>query len=154
MKKIIAISLLTLFLSTQIKAMEGLLFGSIVKEVITDTLILRRTIVGDDWVLVKKNNTLYRRYIPTKGFLFFRVYKGNQNLLQETNKITKWNQNIVVFGSYEKAMQQLAIKDESKTLNPIQIVISDESKSFVPNPNQRIRNPLKRWWRHRIMHTL
>ena len=59
---------------------------------------IRRSVVHNDVVYVKSNNTLYRRYIPSGIRL-----KPNKALLEAAGSITSSNENIVVFGNYQKA---------------------------------------------------
>lgn len=62
---------------------------------------IRRSVVHDDWVYVKKTNMLYRRYIPAGVRL-----KGNPELLKAAGSITSSNDGIIVYPNYGAASEQ------------------------------------------------
>jgi len=78
---------------------------------------IRRSVVHDDWVYVKANKTLYRRYIP-KGVRL----EGNKDLLREEKSIIASNENIKVYGNYFEAEKDLNEDFE----------IHENSKKFIP----------------------
>jgi hypothetical protein len=124
-----------------------------VKEAVTEGFFIRHCVVGNDWVLVKENNTLYRRYIPGRGVGPIRILHGNKALLAAVpapqaptfltkflkgpfdGKIVRWNKNIQVFSDYTKA---LAACPTAK--------ISPESVKFVPAK----REPPAWWLKRRL----
>lgn len=107
-----------------------------------EAVLLRRVIVGDDWVLVKSTGELHRRYVVSKGFWIFRRYRGNPELLEAVGPIVRGNDQIVVYGSYERAK-----------LAGVEMKVAQSSLAYVPPPNEKL--PFyKRWWRKRVMHTL
>lgn len=61
---------------------------------------VRRSVVHDDWVLVKEEGTLYRRYIP-RGIRLI----GNQKLIERVGNIESNNNKIIVFSSYQDAQE-------------------------------------------------
>ena len=69
----------------------------------TVPLLVRRSIVSDDVVYVKPNNTLYKRYLHD-GMLL----KGNPRMLETTGgNITDKNDNIVIYKDFEAAKDDL-----------------------------------------------
>ena len=80
---------------------------------------IRRGVVHNDWVYVKANKTLYRRYIP-KGV----TLGGNKDLLKEEKSITASNENIKVYGNYFEAKKDLGEDFE----------VHELSKKFIPKP--------------------
>ena len=72
---------------------------------------VRRSVVHDDVVLVKENNTLYRRYIPKGVWL-----KPNRELESKAGRIVSSNKDIKVFGSYEKAKNSGKVFKEHHTI--------------------------------------
>lgn len=111
------------------------------KELVTETIAIRRMVVGNDWVFVKGDKTLYARYIPGKGIGPLRIMKGNPALLAAIppakrpgfmarvlkgpfdGKVVKWNTGITVYGTYEKAREanrESKISEESKKLIPVE----------------------------------
>jgi hypothetical protein len=92
------------------------------KEAVTEGLFIRRIVVGNDWVYVKRDNTLYKRYVPGWGIWKLRVMKGNPELLADIappqrpgflaktikgpfdGKVVRWNKDIVVYGNLQKAL--------------------------------------------------
>jgi hypothetical protein len=116
------------------------------KEVVSEGLFWRRVVVGNDWVYVKKDNALYRRYIPSRGIGPLRILRGNSVLLASLSstkapsflsrflkfdgKIVRWNKDIVVYGNYTKA---IAAQPKAK--------ISSESLKFVP-----VEKKAPEWW--------
>ena len=111
------------------------------KEAVTETIAIRRMVVGNDWVYVKGTKLLYARYIPGKGIGPLRMLRGNTALLAAIppakrpgflarwlkgpfdGKVVKWNKGIVVYGTYEKAKQanpEAKVSDESKKCIPVE----------------------------------
>lgn len=122
------------------------------KELITEGFGIRRMVVGNDWVYVQKENTLYRRYIPGKGIGPFRILHGNKTMLAAVpaphtkmgllqrlfrgpfdGKIMKYRKVITVYGNYDKAIKA---HPDAK--------ISTESQPFVPKAKKDIG-----WWQKR-----
>jgi len=58
--------------------------------------LVRRSVVHDDVVLVRENNTLYRRYIPCGVRL-----RPNKELLEIAGSITMNNDKVIAFSNYE-----------------------------------------------------
>jgi len=122
------------------------------KELITEGFGIRRMIVQDDWVYVKAENKLYRRYIPGRGIGPFRILHGNKVMLAAVpkphrpisfldrifkgpfdGKIMKGRKVITVYGNYTKAVK--AHPDAP---------VSEESKAFVPKKKEP-----PAWWAKR-----
>ena len=120
------------------------------KEAVAESITLRRCVVGNDWVYVKKTDTLYRRYIPSKGIGPLCILKGNKELLANVDKphrklgflervfkgpfdgkIMLGRHIITVYGNYEKALQA---HPNAK--------ISPESQKFVPAK----KKTAPEWW--------
>lgn len=116
---------------------DGFLLTSLAREAVVDTILIRRAVVGNDWVYVKATDTLHRRYIPTKGFWVFRLYKGNK-ALASVGRITKLNKNIIVYGNLAKAQAE---QPKAK--------ISEESKAFVDKDTKKPRKAPE-WWTKRL----
>jgi len=93
------------------------------REVVADTLLVRRLVVQDDWVYSMNENVVYRRYIPGKGIWFLRRANGNKALLQQVGRVTRWNRDIIVYGSWEKF--------KAADLPP-GIKVSPESVPYIP----------------------
>ena len=124
-----------------------------VREAVSEGFFVRRCVVGDNWVLVKDTNTLYRRYIPGRGIGPLRILHGNKSLLAAVpapqvpsflskilkgpfdGKIVKWNKGIQVFGDYAKAA---AACPTAK--------VSSESIKFIPKK----REPPAWWTKRRL----
>jgi hypothetical protein len=121
------------------------------KELITESIAIRRMVVGENWVLDKKTNVLYKRYIPGKGIGPFRMLHGNKALLAVVQqpkylgllsqlfkgpfdgKIVKSNRNIMIFHNYAKAVA-----------SGIKFTVSPESVAFVPAKKKELG-----WWTKR-----
>lgn len=121
------------------------------KEVITESIAIRRCVVGNDWVLSKQDNVLYARYVPGKGVGPIHMLKGNPALLRAIppakrpgflarvlkgpfdGKVVKWNTAIKVYGNYDKA----------KAANPT-ATISPESVALIPK-----KRVVPEWWTKR-----
>lgn len=73
--------------------------------------LVRRAVVHDDVILVKETNKLYRRYIP-KGVLL----TPNTEVIDQVGHITNTNDKIVVFGSYEKAVESGIKFEETESI--------------------------------------
>lgn len=62
----------------------------------------RRAVVFDDFVYVRSNQTLYKRYLPKYSGMYL---PGNPALLKAAGgRITKKNPNIIVFCNYSAAV--------------------------------------------------
>ena len=135
MKKLLVVLVAVLAMCGVARA-DGLLTGSLLREIVFDGLGIRRAVVGNDWVYVKSENKLYRRYIPSKGIGFLRIYRGNKALIAAGGKITRWNKGVVVYSDIKSAI----IAQPKAT-------ISDESKGLVENDSKKCRAP--EWWQNR-----
>ena len=69
----------------------------------TVPLLIRRSIVSDDVVYVKSNNTLYKRYLHDGVLL-----KGNPRMLENSGGcINDKNDNIIIYKDLEEAKEDL-----------------------------------------------
>lgn len=109
------------------------------KELTSEGMLIRTIVVKDDWVLVKADKALYRRYIPGRGISILRINHGNVALLNAVEatktpgfiarntpfdgKITRSNKDIKVFGSYRKAVE-----------SGEEFLVSKESVKYIPMP--------------------
>jgi len=116
------------------------------KELVTEGSFIRTMVVKDDWVLVKNDKALYRRYIPGRGFSILRINHGNVALLNAVKatktpglianhtpfdgKITRSNKDIKVFGTYKKAVE-----------SGEEFMVSRESVKYIPTPKET-----PAWW--------
>ena len=94
---------------------------------------IKRGVVHDDWVYVKEDNTLYRRYIP-KGIRL----PGNENLISKVGSISHKNDRIVVYENYQSAEKELdgfLVDDDSVNYIPTQ-TSEDSSYMKVKNTDQ------------------
>ena len=99
----------------------------------------RRLVVHNDWVLVKSNKTLYRRYTPNGVLL-----GGNKDLLKEEKSITAGNKGIKVYGSYLEAKKDLGenlkIHESSKkfALEEDRVEIEAEAEAKIEKSTEEI----------------
>ena len=77
-------------------------------------VLIRRGIVGNDWVYVKEENKLYKRYI-LRGVMLI----GNEKL-KSVGTISHNNDKIVIYGNYEKAMESG------------QFIVDEDSQKYIP----------------------
>jgi len=78
--------------------------------------VAKRGIVHDDWVYVKSEKTLYRRYVP-KGVRL----PGNKKLLDKVGSITNQNDLIITYPNFEAAQNDLE-----------EFSIDEDSLQYVP----------------------
>ena len=78
---------------------------------------IRRSVVHNDWVYIKSDKVLYRRYIP-KGIRL----EGNKDLLKKVKSISANNQEIKVYKNYSEA--KIALKEG--------FIVHESSKEFIP----------------------
>jgi len=78
---------------------------------------VRRSVVHDDWIYIKSDKVLYRRYVPNGIRL-----EGNKDLLKKVKSITSNNQEIKVYKNYEDAKNDLNRN----------FVVHESSRKFIP----------------------
>lgn len=61
---------------------------------------VRRAVVHDDMIFIKETGVLCRRYIPDGPLL-----KPNKAVIAQVGAITASNDKIIVFGSYQNAVE-------------------------------------------------
>lgn len=78
---------------------------------------IRRAVVHNDCVLVKRTGVLYRRYLPSGIRL-----RPNKELLAIEPRITNSNEDIIVFRNYQEAIQSGLVKS-----------VHEDSVSAIPS---------------------